>query len=48
MKTANIPDYRLLARKRVPRFLFDYLDGAAVSEVTKAANAVDLAFRLNL
>ena len=43
MKVANIPDYRLLARKRVPRFLFDYLDGAAVSETTKAANADDLA-----
>lgn len=43
MKTVNISDYRLLARKRVPRFLFDYLDGAAVSEVTKAANTADLA-----
>lgn len=48
MKIASIADYRLLARKRVPRFLFDYLDGAAVSEVTKAANADDLAsIRLN-
>lgn len=43
MKVASVSDYRLLARKRVPRFLFDYLDGAAFSEVTKAANTTDLA-----
>lgn len=34
-------DYRRLARKRLPRFLFDYIDGAANEEITLAANVGD-------
>jgi len=35
------PDYRRLARKRLPRFLFDYIDGGASREETMAANQGD-------
>ncbi|MGJ8515725.1 FMN-dependent L-lactate dehydrogenase LldD [Carnimonas bestiolae] len=31
-------DYRLAAKKRLPRFLFDYIDGAAVTEGTMRSN----------
>jgi L-lactate dehydrogenase (cytochrome) len=31
-------DYRELARRRLPRHLFDYLDGAAYDEVTAGEN----------
>jgi len=34
-------DYRELARRRLPRFLFDYVDGGAGEEQTLAANARD-------
>ncbi|MEC9066686.1 MAG: alpha-hydroxy acid oxidase [Pseudomonadota bacterium] len=34
----NIADMRLLARKRLPWPVFDYIDGAADDEVTKARN----------
>jgi L-lactate dehydrogenase (cytochrome) len=34
-------DYRRLAEKRLPRFLFDYIDGGANEEVTMAANSAD-------
>ncbi|MBT8047633.1 MAG: L-lactate dehydrogenase [Xanthomonadales bacterium] len=37
----TVPDYRLLAKKRLPRFLFDYVDGGANEEVTMAANMAD-------
>ncbi len=33
-RCANIGDIRALARRRVPRAVFDYTDGAAGSEVT--------------
>lgn len=36
-------DYREAARRRVPRFLFDYIDGGAVAENTMNANATELA-----
>ena len=36
-------DYRRLAEKRLPRFLFDYVDGGANEERTMAANVADLA-----
>jgi L-lactate dehydrogenase (cytochrome) len=36
-------DYRECARRRLPRFLFDYLDGGAGTEVTLGANSRDLA-----
>ena len=35
----SVDDYRALARHRLPRFLFDYLDGGAGAEQTLAANA---------
>jgi len=35
---ANAGDYRELARRRLPRHLFDYLDGAAYDERTAAEN----------
>jgi L-lactate dehydrogenase (cytochrome) len=35
-------DYRLAARARLPRFLFDYADGGAGAEVTLRANVDDL------
>ncbi len=34
-------DYRRLAEKRLPRFLFDYIDGGANEEETLAANVAD-------
>ena len=43
MKAASVCDYRALARKRVPRFLFEYLDGGSFAEITKGANERDLA-----
>ncbi len=36
-------DYRELARRRLPRQLFDYIDGGAFAESTLAANVADLA-----
>ena len=36
-------DYRHLAEKRLPRFLFDYIDGGANDEQTMAANLADFA-----
>ena len=39
---ATINDYRELARRRLPRQLFDYVDGGAYEEVTMRANVADL------
>jgi L-lactate dehydrogenase (cytochrome) len=39
---ATALDYRELARHRLPRQLFDYLDGAAYEETTVRANVEDL------
>lgn len=39
---ASTEDWRRLAAKRLPRFLFDYIDGGANSERTLAANVNDL------
>ena len=41
MKVANIADLRQLARQRLPRALFDYIDGGAQDEVTLRANQAD-------
>ncbi|MCP4300992.1 MAG: L-lactate dehydrogenase [Gammaproteobacteria bacterium] len=38
---ASTEDYRLLAEKRLPRLLFDYVDGGAYREVTLAENNAD-------
>ncbi|QBM15990.1 L-lactate dehydrogenase [Marinobacter sp. JH2] len=35
---ASVSDYRLLAKRKLPRMLFDYLDGGAFSEQTLADN----------
>lgn len=35
-------EFRALARRRLPRFLFDYIDGAAYDEATCARNVSDL------
>ena len=37
----TVDDYRYLAEKRLPRFLFDYIDGGSNNEVTLAANRAD-------
>lgn len=39
----SVADYRERARRRLPAFLFDYLDGGAGSEQTLAANQSDWA-----
>jgi L-lactate dehydrogenase (cytochrome) len=44
---ATALDYRRLAARRLPRFLFDYVDGGAGEELTLAANVADFA-RLRL
>jgi L-lactate dehydrogenase (cytochrome) len=38
-RAASIDDLRTLARRRLPRGVFDYIDGAAEAEHTLAANA---------
>jgi L-lactate dehydrogenase (cytochrome) len=40
---ASAADFREAARRRLPRFLFDYIDGAAYAEVTAGRNLADLA-----
>jgi L-lactate dehydrogenase (cytochrome) len=40
---ATALDYRRLAQRRLPRFLFDYIDGGAGDEITVAANVADFA-----
>ncbi|HEX3701103.1 MAG TPA: FMN-dependent L-lactate dehydrogenase LldD [Phenylobacterium sp.] len=42
MRAASISDYRELARRRLPRFLFEYIDGGAYDEVTLRGNVADL------
>ncbi|HKT53159.1 MAG TPA: FMN-dependent L-lactate dehydrogenase LldD [Caulobacteraceae bacterium] len=42
MRAVSALDYRELARRRLPRFLFDYLDGGAYGEVTLRRNVRDL------
>lgn len=37
----SVADYRLRARRRLPRFLFDYIEGGANDEDTMAANVSD-------
>jgi L-lactate dehydrogenase (cytochrome) len=40
---ACVADYREAARRRLPRVLFDYIDGGSYGETTLAANTGDLA-----
>ncbi len=42
MIAACVKDYREIARKRLPRFLFDYIDGGSYAEVTLGRNVSDL------
>ena len=42
MKAASILDYRELARRRLPPFLFEYIDGGSYAEVTLRRNTDDL------
>jgi L-lactate dehydrogenase (cytochrome) len=39
---ATVLDYRELARRRLPRQLFDYIDGGAYEETTMRSNVTDL------
>jgi len=39
---ASVDDFRDAARRRLPRFLFDYADGGALGEETLRRNATDL------
>ena len=39
---ATVRDYRELARRRLPRQMFDYIDGGAYEEATMQANVADL------
>ena len=41
-KPASVLDYRDAARRRLPRFLFDYIDGGSYAETTLARNVADL------
>jgi L-lactate dehydrogenase (cytochrome) len=41
-KAASALDYRELARARLPRFLFEYIDGGSYAEVTLRRNVADL------
>ena len=43
MIISSANDYRKAARRRLPRFLFDYIDGGAYAEHTLAKNVSDLA-----
>jgi L-lactate dehydrogenase (cytochrome) len=42
VKAASALDYRELARRRLPKFLFEYTDGGSYAEVTLKRNVADL------
>lgn len=42
MKAAAASDYRQIAQRRLPHFLFEYIDGGAYAEVTLRRNVADL------
>lgn len=42
MTIASIGDYREAARRRLPEFLFEYIDGGSYDEVTLGRNVADL------
>ncbi|WP_425998578.1 FMN-dependent L-lactate dehydrogenase LldD [Caulobacter sp. DWR1-3-2b1] len=42
MKAASVLDYRELARRRLPHFLFEYIDGGSYAEVTLRRNIAEL------
>lgn len=43
MPAASCADFRELARRRLPHFLFEYIDGGSYAEHTLARNVTDLA-----
>ena len=43
MHAGTAKDYRRLARRRLPRMVFDYIDGGAFDELTLGRNEADLA-----
>ena len=43
MRIASAADFREAARRRLPRFLFDYIDGGSYAEVTLRRSVADLA-----
>lgn len=43
MRPASVEDYRELARRRLPRMFFDYIDGGSFADSTLRANVSDLA-----
>lgn len=42
MSAASIADYRKSAQRRLPHFLFEYIDGGSYAEVTLRRNIADL------
>ena len=42
MRPASVLDYRELARRRLPKVLFDYIDGGSYAEETLAANVAEI------
>jgi L-lactate dehydrogenase (cytochrome) len=42
-RAASIDDLRTIAKRRLPGGVFDYIDGAAEAEISKAANSDDFA-----
>jgi L-lactate dehydrogenase (FMN-dependent) and related alpha-hydroxy acid dehydrogenases len=42
MRAASVSDFRELARRRLPRIFFEYIDGGSYAEVTLKRNVADL------
>jgi len=42
MRAASVSDFRELARRRLPRIFFEYIDGGSYAEVTLRRNVADL------
>lgn len=42
MKPASIADFAVAAKRRLPKFLFEYIDGGSYAEVTLRRNIADL------
>lgn len=42
MIAASVADYRELSRRKVPHFLFEYIDGGSYAQVTLGRNVTDL------
>lgn len=42
MRAASVSDFRELARRRLPKMFFDYIDGGSYAEVTLGRNVADM------